>query len=104
MRLVLAVYVTALALMIALAAAGAVVLYRDAGPDDAAEAAAGAHGYDLVSWETKHFPEKWLSKQPHLVDGQGGQAADETVCTCFQLAREVRDAAGSAGDDSRKRL
>ncbi len=104
MRLVLAVYVTALALMIALAAAGAVVLYNDAGPDDAAEAAAGAHGYDLVSWETKHFPEKWLYKLQHLFDSRSEPAADEAVCTYFQLAGELRNAADGAGDDSRERL
>lgn len=83
MRFLLIVYFSVLALLIAVAAAGGVVVYRASGPDDAAEAAAGEHGYNLASWEVRHFPEKWLHKLQHIFDGRSEDEADELLCAYF---------------------
>ncbi len=104
MRAFLAAYLGAVALVSGLAIAGGVVLYRESGPEDAAEAAADAHGYDLVSWEIRHFPEKWLYKLQHLFDGRSDPAADEAVCAYFELAGEMGEAGGEAAIDSSERL
>ena len=63
---------------------GGVALYRAMGPDDAAEAAASDHAYDLLSWEVRHFPAKWLHKLQHAFDGGNGDDADQTICTYFR--------------------
>ena len=99
MSLLVAAYLAVLSLLISLAIAGGVLLYRESGPDGAAEAAADAHGYDLVSWEITHFPEKWLYKLQHLLGGQSeGEDDDDVVCEYFELAAEMREAAGGAAD------
>jgi len=84
MRLLRATYVATITLLIALALVGGVAMYRAMGPDDAAEAAASGHGYDLVSWEIRHFPEKWLHKLQHAFDGGKGDDADRTICAYFR--------------------
>lgn len=86
MQLFLAAYIGILALLIAVGLAGGVVLYQDGGPDDAAEAAASAHGYNLVSWEVRNFPEKWLDKLHHLFDDRSEEEANEAVCGYFAAA------------------
>ena len=91
MRLFLAAYLTALAFLITVAIAGGVVLYRDAGPDDAAEAAASAHGYDLVSWEVRNFPEKWLRKLQHPFDGRSEREGAEALCAYFEAGDQYKD-------------
>jgi len=83
MRFFLAAYVSAIVLLAGLAVAGGVLLYRGSGPDDAAEAAAADHGYDLVSWEVRHFPEKWLHKLQHIFNGRGEDEADALLCGYF---------------------
>ena len=84
MRSFLAAYLTALALLVALTLAGGVALYRHTAPDDAAEAAASEHSYNLLSWEVRHFPEKWLHK---LANGFGGLSSDDAngaLCAYFR--------------------
>jgi hypothetical protein len=90
MRIFLFVYLLSMATLIAGGIAGGVVLYRSMEPDDPAEAAASEHGYDLVAWEIRHFPEKWLQK---LQDGFGGQSEDEanqTLCAYFRAGPDER--------------
>jgi hypothetical protein len=93
MRTFLAGYITSIALLIALALAGGVSLYRATGPDDAAEAAASHHAYNLLSWEVRHFPEKWLHKIQHAFDGANGKNADQTLCAYFRPDGAERPAA-----------
>lgn len=84
MRFFVAVYLAVVSLLASLAIAGGIVLYDEAGPDDAAEAAAGRHGYNLVAWEIRHFPEKWLYKIQHLFAGSSEDQSNRTLCEYFE--------------------
>jgi hypothetical protein len=103
MRIFVAAYLATVVFLIALAAVGAVALYRRTGPDDAAEAAAGEHGYDLVSWEMRHLPEKWLHKFQRLFDGRSEGEGDDVICSYLEL-RVLADKGGEEEKRSRERL
>jgi hypothetical protein len=90
MRFFIAAYLASVATLIALAAAGGLVLYRNTAPDDPAEAAAAGHGYDLFSWEFRHFPEKWLHKLQNGFSGSNETEANEKLCAYFRTDREAR--------------
>lgn len=90
MRVFIAAYLFAVAILVGFAIVGGVVLYRHTAPDDAAEAAASEHGYDLVSWEVRHFPEKWLHKLQSGFNGANETTADEKICSYFGGERDQR--------------
>jgi hypothetical protein len=90
MRFFLAAYLTAIAILIAVGAAGGIALYRSTAPDDPAEAAASGHGYDLVSWEFRHFPEKWLHKLQNGFSGPNETDANDTLCSYFRTDGDQR--------------
>ncbi len=60
MRNVIAAYAACLTLLAAFALVGAALVFEATGPSDAAEAAANRNSFNLVTWELKHFPQKWL--------------------------------------------
>lgn len=97
-RFVLA-YVAALSVLFAVAVAGGVVLFDATGPSDAIEAAADAHGYDIVTWEVRNFPEKWLYKLGHLFDHRSRGEEDAALSRYFALTDRIanleRDAPSS---------
>lgn len=91
MRLLIAAYLAALAALLGVAAAGAVVIFRDSRPDDAIESAADEHGFNFLTWELRHFPEKWLYKIGHAFDGGASQEEDNDVLLkYFLLVAELR--------------
>jgi len=104
MRIFVTAYLAAVAILIALAAGGGVVWYRDLGPNDPAEAAASEHGYDLVGWEIRHFPEKWLHKLQHLFNGPSGQERTDAICAYFKAAAELNNSDQEPNADAEKRL
>jgi hypothetical protein len=89
MSRLVAAYLAALAILVGLAVTGGVLLYRHTGPDDPIEAAADANAFNIVSWEVRHFPEKWLYKIGHLFDGRSEAEEDEVISRYFTLAREI---------------
>lgn len=91
MRLFLAGYAIILLFLVGLAVTGGVILYRDSRPDNAADEAASEHGYGLVSWEIRHFPEKWLHKLQHIFDGRSEDDAGDLICEYFGPSGSERD-------------
>src|SRR5919204_5865732 len=89
MRLFLAAYFASVVTLGGLALGGGLLLYDRLGPDDAPEAAASEHGYNLVAWEIEHFPEKWLYKLQHLFGGQSEQDRNDAICAYFKAAAEL---------------
>jgi len=104
MRIYLALYLTIIGALFTAAIVGGVVLYRDLAPDGAAEKAASGHGYNLVGWEIKHFPEKWLHKLQHLFDGRSEHEGDDVICAYFKQAGELEGAGEEPDEDAEKRL
>jgi len=105
MRTLLAAYLISLATLIVVAVTGGVSLYHRAGPDDAVEAAADRHGYDLVSWELRHAAGKWIYKAGHLFDIGSRRREDETLRRYFALAADIRalEQGGAPADPSAAR-
>jgi len=102
-RVFLAAYIAAVVILGGLAAAGGLALYSNLGPNDAAEQAASEHGYNLVGWEIKHFPEKWLHKLQHLFNGPGEQERNDAICAYFKAAAEL-NSTQEPNADAEKRL
>lgn len=84
-----AAYVGLIAVFGAVAVAGAVTLYRDFGPDDAAEAAADDHAYDFLTWEVEHFPRKWIYKVRHLFDERSAADEEAALRNYFSIVTEI---------------
>src|SRR3989442_13903668 len=103
MRVFLAAYLAAVMILGGLAIGGGLALYQSLGPDGAAEQAASEHGYNLVGWEIKHFPEKWLHKLQHLFNGPGEQERNDAICAYFKAAAEL-NTAQEPNADAEKRL
>ena len=99
MRYVIAAYAACLTLLAAFAVVGAALVFDAAGPSDAAEAAANGNSFNLITWELKHFPQKWLYKIGGILrDEQGSD--DEALRGYFALADEIdRLAVGAPGSD-----
>ncbi len=62
MRGILAAYIAALVVLAGAAAGGGLAVYDAMGPSDPVEAAAADHGYNVLAWEIRHAPGKWLYK------------------------------------------
>jgi len=103
MRVFLAAYFATVVVLGVLAIAGGFVLYDKLGPDDAAERAASEHGYNLVGWEIKHFPEKWLYKLHHLFGGPSEQDRNNAICAYFKAAAAL-NSTQEPNRDAEKRL
>src|SRR6266536_500754 len=103
MRVFLAAYLAAVVILGALAVGGGLALYSRLGPDGAAEEAASEHGYNLVGWEIKHFPEKWLHKLQHLFGGPSEQDRNDAICAYFQAAAKL-NSTQEPDPDAEKRL
>src|SRR5438093_835702 len=103
MRVFLAAYLAAVVILGALAVGGGLALYSRLGPDGASEEAASEHGYNLVGWEIKHFPEKWLHKLQHLFGGPSEQDRNDAICAYFQAAAKL-NSTQEPDPDAEKRL
>ncbi len=91
MRLFPVAYASLLAVLAAAAMAGGLLVFRASGPDDAVEAAADRHAYDIVGWELRHFPVEWLRRLSGLFEaGPSGREQDAVIRRYFALSAEIR--------------
>ena len=88
MRNVIAAYAACLTLLAAFAVVGAALVFEAAGPSDAAEAAANRNSFNLVTWELKHLPQKWLYKIGGIFRNERG-SDDEALRRYFELGDEA---------------
>ena len=95
MRYVIAAYAACLTLLAAFAIGGAALVFDAAGPSDAAEAAANRNSFNLVTWELKHLPQKWLYKIGAVFRDEHG-SDDEALRRYFELGDEIDRLAGDA--------
>jgi hypothetical protein len=87
MRWFIGAYVAVVLLLGGFAAVGAAVLV-DARPSDPAEAAADRYGFNLITWEFRHFPEKWLYRIGDMLRDNGkGEDDDHVLQRYFNLTR-----------------
>ncbi len=90
MRSVLASYLALLIVLAGLAVGGGFYVVRQTGPSDAVEAAAEANSFNIVSWELRHLPGKWLYKLGHLFDGRDQAQEEESLRRYFTLTQEIQ--------------
>ncbi len=88
----LAAYLTFLALVIAAApVTGGVLLFRDLSSGDPIDAVANRNAYDIVGWELRHLPEKWLYKLATVFDGGPSRAEEDALIgRYFELTADIR--------------
>ena len=88
MRNVIAAYAACLTMLAAFALVGAAVVFEATGPSDAAEAAANRNSFNLVTWELKHLPQKWLYKIGSVFRDEEG-SDDGALHRYFELGDEI---------------
>ena len=89
-RRLLAVYAGLLALLVCAAAAGGVLVFRDLSSGDPIDAVANRHAYDVMGWELRYFPQKWLYKLATAFDdGRSRAEGDALLRRYFALAGEI---------------
>lgn len=89
-RAFLVAYLSLLALLAGLAIWGGLLLLRETGPSDAIEAAADRYAFDLLTWELRHLPRKWLYELGHLRQSRDRAQEEETLRRYFAAAEEIR--------------
>src|SRR5213594_267977 len=104
MRLYVAVYLGTLAAMLSLVTAGGVVLYHQTGSSNQIEAIADEHSYNLVSYELRHFPEKWLYKIGAVFRTDDGESDDAGLQRYFSLGEQVQQAEQDGRSDDARSL
>jgi len=90
-RLLLAAYLGLLTVLAAAAVSGGALLFRDLSSGDPIDAVANRNAYDVLGWELRYLPQKWLYKLATAFDG-GRSRPDEDalVRRYFELATDIR--------------
>ena len=91
MRGILAAYIAALVTLAGLAAGGGLAVYDAMGPSDPVEAAAADHGYNVLAWEIRHAPGKWLYKVGGLFGDHSPDDPDTVLRRYFDLTGQIRE-------------
>jgi hypothetical protein len=90
-RPLLAAYFGFLAVIAAATVAGGVLLFRDLSSGDPIDAVANRNAYDIVGWELRHLPEKWLYKLATVFDGGRSRAEEDVLIgRYFELTADIR--------------
>ena len=90
-RSLLAAYLGLLAVIAAAAVTGGLLLFRDLSSGDPIDAVANRNAYDIVGWELRHLPQKWLYKLATVFDGGRSQAEEDVLIgRYFELTADIR--------------
>ncbi|MCH7836184.1 MAG: hypothetical protein IH864_04885 [Chloroflexi bacterium] len=101
-RRLLAAYLAFLALVILSATAGGVFLFRDFSSDDPIDAVANRNAYDVLGWELRHLPQKWLYKLATVFDGGRSRADEDALLSrYFELTADIRSLERDGSDADR---
>ena len=86
----LALYAGLLTLLAAAAAAGGLLVFRDLSSGDPIDAVANRHAYDVLGWELRYFPQKWLYQAATAFDGGRSRSeGDALLRRYFALTEEI---------------
>jgi len=86
-----AAYLGLLAIFAAAAVTGGALLFRDLSSGDPIDAVANRNAYDVLGWELRHFPQKWLYKLATAFDAGKSQAEEDALIRrYFELAADLR--------------
>jgi hypothetical protein len=96
-----AAYLGLLVAIAAAAVAAGVLLFRDLSSGDPIDAVANRNAYDVLGWELRYFPQKWLYKLATAFDGGRSRAEEDALLRrYFELAADIRALErGSTGAD-----
>ncbi len=87
----IAAYLGLLAVVAAGAVAGGALLFRDLSSGDPIDAVANRNAYDVLGWELRHFPQKWLYKLATAFDGGRSHAEEDALLhRYFELVVDIR--------------
>lgn len=91
-RRFVAAYLGLLAVFVAAAVAGGALLFHDLSSGDRIDAVANRNAYDVLGWELRYFPQKWLYKLATAFDGGRSQAEEDALLRrYFELAADIGD-------------
>ena len=86
-----AAYLGLLAVLAAGAVTGGALLFRDFSSGDPIDAIANRNAYDVLGWELRHFPQKWLYKLATAFDAGHSRAEEDALLgRYFELAADIR--------------
>jgi hypothetical protein len=86
----LAAYLGLLAVFAAAAIAAGALLFHDLSSGDRIDAVANRNAYDVLGWELRYFPQKWLYKLATAFDGGRSRAdQDALLRRYFELAADI---------------
>ena len=98
----LAAYLAFLTVIIAAAVTGGVLLFRDLSSGDPIDAIANRNAYDIVGWELRHLPQKWLYKLATVFDGGPSRAEEDLLIgRYFELTADIRSLERDGSDPDR---
>lgn len=96
-----AAYLGLLAPIAAAAVGAGVLLFRDLSSGDPIDAVANRNAYDVLGWELRYFPQKWLYKLATAFDSGRSRAEEDALLRrYFELAADIRalEREGSGAD------
>lgn len=84
-----AAYLAIVGTLSALVVTASIGFVAATGPDDPGAEAGEGHAYDVVSWELKALPQKWLYKIGSIFRGGSDLSDDEALARYFSLSPKI---------------
>jgi hypothetical protein len=98
----IAAYFLILTLLTAGAVAGGALLFRDLSSGDPIDAVANRNAYDVLGWELRHLPQKWLYKLATVFDGGRSRGEEDALFRrYFELSADIRSLERDGSDAGR---